>query len=73
MSVIQGLIRVVLPGDIKGLYKSLPVPGIAVGETETMGASDGQTLNGCWLQEKSLGGEASKSQEKKPGMMRKLR
>ena len=42
------------------------MPGIA-GEAETMGASDGQTLNAGVR--KSL----ESSQDKKPGMRRKLR
>ena len=56
-------------GDIGVLYKSLPVPGRAVGEPETMGASDGQTLNGCWVLEKVWRG----SQERARGRMKKLR
>ena len=56
--------------DTKGLYESLPVPGIVVGEAETMGASDGQTLNGTLGARKSFGGGA-KSQG--GGMKKKLR
>ena len=56
-------------GDIGVLYKRLPVPGRAVGEAETMGASDGQTLNGCWVLEKVWRG----SQERARGRMKKLR
>ena len=50
-------------GDIEGLYKRLQW----LGEAETMGASDGQTLNG-WVPEKVprvaekiLGGEKVKN------------
>lgn len=77
MSVIPGADKLCLVGDIKGLYndtkglyKSLPVPGIVVGEAETMGASDGQTLNGTLGARKSFGGGA-KSQG--GGMKKKLR
>ena len=40
------------------------MPGIVVGEAETMGASDGQTLNGTLGARKSFGGGA-KSQERR--------
>ena len=54
-------------GDIGVLYKRLPLPGRAVGELETMGTSDGQTLNGCWVLEKVWRG----SQERARGRMKK--